>query len=62
MPAEVKGDTPPPLKSLRMLFWEVLNAKPKPSLVEKQPIMVIGAGLPRTGTASFVAALEQVGL
>lgn len=27
-----------------------------------QPIYVIGAGLPRTGTASFVVALQKLGL
>lgn len=39
-----------------------LNSKDRATLVTPQPLQVIGAGLPRTGTASFVVALSKLGL
>uniref|UniRef100_A0A7R9VTV4 Sulfotransferase domain-containing protein n=1 Tax=Pseudictyota dubia TaxID=2749911 RepID=A0A7R9VTV4_9STRA len=50
-----KGDP-----SISEFFRVVLNLARRPPR-PAQPLYVIGAGLPRTGTASFVVALEKLG-
>lgn len=48
--------------SMADFFRVTLGLTPPFKKDEHRPIKVIGAGLPRTGTASFVMALRKLGL